>query len=92
MDEACRNGQEDQEYRGQSWGARKGEAERGEEEAEQDAGQTETGVVSLREGKQDTFFIGPEVAGLVPECGEAVQEQAAREAYHYNKYYERGGQ
>ena len=46
----------------------------------------------MREGKQDTFFIGPEVARLIPERGEAVQEQAAREAYHYNKYYERGGQ
>lgn len=55
-------------------------------------GQPEAGVVGLREGKQDTFFIGPEVAHLVPEGAEAVQEQAAREAYHYNKYYERGGQ
>ena len=92
MGEACRNGQEDQEYRGQSWGARKGEAERGEEEAKQDASQPKAGVVGLREGKQDTFFIGPEVARLIPERGEAVQERYSRKNYYYNKYRERGGQ
>ena len=68
------------------------EAERGKENAEQDAGQPEAGVVGLREGKQDTFFIGPEVARLIPERGEAVQERCSRKNYYYNKYHERGWQ
>lgn len=55
-------------------------------------GQPKAGVVGLREGKQDTFSIGPEVARLIPERGEAVQERCSRKNYYYNKYHERGGQ